>query len=81
MGILLDPSEIELALIKQAIDHPGSCQSAIYFPFLNTHSQTSLYLTIKRLIDCGYLRAEKMPDRVRLWATKKGVKDWAKVQI
>ncbi len=48
-----------MALIKQAIDHPGACQSAIYLPFLNTHSQTCLYLAIKRLVDCG-LKVEEV---------------------
>lgn len=67
------PEKIEKDLLRAAIAKPGAHKREIYRELLETKkgADSTLSRAIDCLAACGYLRLEKNPGTIQVWATEK----------
>ncbi|MFZ3133101.1 MAG: hypothetical protein WBH08_01390 [Methanothrix sp.] len=67
------PDKRDVILLRAAIDRPGAHKREIYRDLLQAKKGADS--TLSRAIDClgacGYLRLEKNPGTIQVWATEK----------
>jgi hypothetical protein len=71
-GAAMPLTQTEKKLIQHAAKYPGLGIRKLCEPFLSEASNTTLYLTVKRLIDHGYLIDQRGTQQAHIKATKKG---------
>lgn len=70
----MELDDLDIRIVKRVISDPGTYQTEIYRPFLSERSEFFLHTRLKQLEVCGFLRREKAPGVVRVWATKKAAR-------
>ena len=71
---------LEKRIVKRAVENPGIYKTELYRPFLTERSGFFLNKSVKCLEVCGFVRIEKQPGIVQVWATKKAVRHIKKLE-
>jgi DNA-binding MarR family transcriptional regulator len=75
------PDKRDIVLLRVAIESPGAHKREIYRDLLRAKkgADSTLSRAIDCLAACGYLRLDKNPGTVQVWATEKAKRLIAKI--
>ena len=71
--------EMDIKIVQRAKERPGLHLAELCRPFLTERSQTFFSKRVTCLEACGFVRTERNPGMLRIWATAKASRHLNKI--